>query len=308
MRPSTLAELCLRYDMPVPAIEGYGNFTVFADTYLAACATLRTEADLRRLVSEVVEDAAAAGAVWIEPASYIPHHGNRLGTDQGTLEMVLDELTTTAARLGIGAGFMVSADRTLHPELATNQARLATVYRDRGVVSFGLANDEALGPPEAFTKAFTIARNAGLLSTPHAGELAGPASVVGALDALGANRIQHGVRAIEDPDLVARLADSEVCLDVCPSSNIALSIYPSLDVHPLGPLLDAGVRCSVNADDPLLFGPNLLEEYELCRTSLGFDDERMAFIARCSIESSGAPPELKKEALAGIDTWLAQPA
>jgi adenosine deaminase len=307
MRPATLHELCHRYGLAVPVIENYGSFTAFADTYLAACATLRTEQDLRRLVAEVVEDAAGAGAVWVEPSSYIPHHRRFHGTDEAAIEIVLDELAGSAARLGIGAGFMVSADRTLDPADAVSQAALAVAYRDRGVVSFGLANDEVGWPPELFAAAFAVARDAGLLSTPHAGELEGPLSVVGALDALGADRIQHGVRAVEDPSLVARLASSTVCLDVCPSSNILLSVFPSLAEHSLPALLDAGVRCSLNADYPLLFGPNLLEEYQLCRDEFGFDDARMAWIARCSIEASGAPAALKQDALAGIDRWLAAP-
>lgn len=304
MRPSTLRDLCQRYELAVPTIDSYGSFGAFAATYLAACDTLRTEADLRRLVSEVVEDGAADGAVWVEPATYLPHHRHYHGSDQAALEIILDEMTQTAARLGIGAGFMVSADRTLDPTDAVEQAHLALAYRDRGVVSFGLANDETGHPPEPFAPAYAIITDAGLLSTPHAGELGGPENVIGALDALGADRIQHGVRAIDSPDLVKRLADSPVCLDVCPSSNIMLSVFPSLDAHPLGALLDAGVRCSLNADDPLLFGPNLLEEYELCRTQFGFADERLAFIARCSIEASGAPGAIKKAALDGVERWL----
>ncbi len=307
MRPSTLRELCGRYGLAVPTIDGYGSFGAFEATYLAACDTLRTEEDLRRLVSEVVEDGAEAGAIWVEPASYIPHHRHFQGSDVATIEIILDELAQTAARLGIGAGFMVSGDRTLDPADAVAQAHLAVAYRDQGVVSFGLANDETGRPPDPFAPAFRVARDAGLLATPHAGELAGPDSVIGALDALGADRVQHGVRSIEDPDLVKRLASSPVCLDVCPSSNIMLSVFPTLDSHPLPALLDGGVRCSLNADDPLLFGPNLLEEYQLCRSSFGFDDARVAFIARCSIEASGAPAELKQMALAGVDRWLAQP-
>src|SRR5580658_2157033 len=142
---------------------------------------------LHRLVAEVVEDAAGDGAVWVEPSSYVPHHRRFHGTTEATMEILLDELAGSAARLGIGAGFMVTADRTLDPADAVAQAALAVAYRDRGVVSFGLANDEVGCPPERFTAAFAIARDAGLLSTPHAGELEGPASVVGALDALGAD-------------------------------------------------------------------------------------------------------------------------
>jgi adenosine deaminase len=127
--------------------------------------------------------------------------------------------------------------------------------------------------------------------------------VRGALVALGADRIQHGVRALEDPDLVRRLADEGVTCDVCPTSNVLLSVAPALEACALGPLLDAGVRCSVNADDPLLFGTGLLEEYELCRESLGFDDDRLAAIARTSIEASGAPADQRAAALAGIEAW-----
>ncbi|MDQ1509464.1 MAG: adenosine deaminase, partial [Actinomycetota bacterium] len=144
----------------------------------------------------------------------------------------------------------------------------------------------------------------GLLSVPHAGELAGPESVIGALDALGADRIEHGVRAIEDPALVRRLADSDVCLDVCPTSNVLLSVVPSIEDHPLPALLDAGVRCSLNADDPLLFGPNLLEEYEVVRARLGLDDEALAGIARTSLEASGAPDLIKARARSAIDAWM----
>ena len=107
------------------------------------------------------------------------------------------------------------------------------------------------------------------------------------------------MRAIEDPELVRRLADSPVCLDVCPTSNVLLSVVPDIDAHPLPALLDAGVRCSLNADDPLLFGPNLLEEYELVRSTLGLDDATLAHIATCSIDASGAPADLKQRARSG---------
>jgi len=305
MRPSSLEEMAGAAGIPVPEIRGFGSFSVFSDMYVAACAVLRSPEDMARLVREVVEDAALAGAVWIEPAFYPPHHRELLGPPEQVTEIVLDALHSAAAEVGIGAGLMLAADRTLDPSDGIAQARLAERYADQGVVAFGLHNDEELWPPEPFAEAFAIARDAGLLLTPHAGELAGPASVIGALDVLGADRIQHGVRSIEDPELVKRLADSDVCLDVCPTSNLMLAVVPDLASHPLGALLDAGVNCSLNGDDPLLFGPGLLEEYELCRTDLGFDDTRMAAIARHSIDASGAPPDRKQSALAGIDTWLA---
>jgi adenosine deaminase len=241
--------------------------------------------------------------VWVEPAFYAVRHTERLGPLEGVYELACDALVTAARRHGIGAGLMVSADRTAPPEQAVDLAHIAARMADHGVVAFGLANDESAWPPEPFAEAFRIAKDAGLLATPHAGELAGPASVRGALDALGADRIQHGVRALEDPELVRRLADEGITCDVCPTSNVLLSVAPTLEASALGPLLDAGVRCSVNADDPLLFGTGLLEEYELCRGPLGFDDDRLAAIARTSIEASGAPPDRQASALADIEAW-----
>ena len=173
------------------------------------------------------------------------------------------------------------------------------------MVSFGLHNDEVGHPPGDFVDAFRIARDGGLLAAPHAGELEHGGFVADSVDLLGADRIQHGVRAVEVDGLVERLAAESVCLDVCPTSNVLLGVVASIEAHPLGTLLDAGVPCSVNADDPLLFGPNILEEYELCRSTLGFDDARMAAIARASILHSGAPELVKEQALAGVDAWLA---
>jgi adenosine deaminase len=305
MRPSTLAELAETAGIPVPEIRGYGSFTAFSDTYVAACQVLLTPDDFARLVYEVVEDSVLDGAVWVEPSFYAPHHRNRFGADEGIVDMVLDAAADAAAKLGVGVGVMLAADRTVDPTIAVEQARLAARRVDRGVVSFGLANDEAIGPPEPFAEAFAIAKEAGLLSTPHAGELAGPESVWGALDTLAPDRLQHGVRSIEDPELIARLADSEITLDVCPTSNLLLSVYPSLEEHPLPQLLEAGIRCSLNGDDPLLFGPVLLEEYELARTTMGLDDDALATIARASIEGSGAPAALKVSATQAIDEWLA---
>jgi adenosine deaminase len=190
------------------------------------------------------------------------------------------------------------------PAEAVALARLAARYAGRGVVSFGLADDEAHGPAAPFAEAFAVARAAGLISAPHAGEHAGPESVRAALDALGARRIQHGVRAIEDPDLVRRLVDERVCLDVCPTSNVRLGVVPSLEAHPAPALVQAGVAVSLNADDPVLFGCGLLDEYELARRGFGFDDTVLAAIAADSIRASGAPESLRAGALARIDDWL----
>jgi adenosine deaminase len=304
MRPQTLAELAAEYDIDVPPIRGYGSFTEFVGQYRAACKVVRGELELRRLTREVIEDAAAAGAVWVEPQIYPVHHADDIGIP-AAIDVVLDEGHDVAARLGIGFGLMVAADRTTDPAEAVELAILAAARAGTGVVSFGLANDEVGCPPEPFEKAFAIATDAGLISAPHGGELQGAAWVSGALDTLGARRIAHGIRSVEDPALVARLAAEGICLDVCPTSNVMLSVVPDLAAHPLKQLLDAGVRCSINGDDPLLFGSSLLQEYEIARTVLGLDDTELAFVARCSIEDSGAPADLVAASVAAIESWLA---
>ncbi|HEX4804817.1 MAG TPA: adenosine deaminase [Conexibacter sp.] len=305
MRPATLAELAAEHGVPVPVVEGFGDFAAFEGMYGAACDVLRSERDLRRLVRETVEDARADGAWYVEPAIYAPAHRALLGSDEAVVELMVDELLAAGRELGVGVGALIAGDRTMPLEECMEQARIAARWAGRGVVAFGLAADEAGYPPEPFAPAFAIAREAGLISAPHAGELAGPESIRGALDALGADRIQHGVRSIEDPRLVARIAEAGVCLDVCPTSNALLGVYPRVAEHPLPALLEAGVRCSLNADDSLLFGPGLLEEYELCRAELALDDAAFAAIARASLEASGAARELVARASAQIDAWLA---
>lgn len=305
MRPGTLHEMAGEAGIVVPPTRGFGGFAAFSGMYVAACAVLTSPDALARLTCEVVEDAANDGAVWVEPAVYLPHHNARIGPPAETLKIILGAAAEAASAHDIGVGVIVAADRTLDPADSIEQATLAAKYAGRGVTGFGLANDETGHSPEPFAEAFAIAIEAGLTSVPHAGELEGPDSVRGALDALGADRLQHGVRAIEDPELVRRLADSPVCLDVCPSSNVALSVVPNIEAHPLPALLAAGVRCSLNSDDPLLFGPNLLEEYELVRKVFGFDDATCAHIATCSVDASAAPDDVKRRARADIEAWLA---
>ncbi|HEV7523507.1 MAG TPA: adenosine deaminase, partial [Acidimicrobiia bacterium] len=237
MRPDTLRELADAAGIEVPPIRGFGSFAAFSGMYMAACDVLTSPDALARLTREVIEDSARDGAVWVEPAVYVPHHNQRLGPSEEVLEIILGAAADAARANDIGVGVIVAADRTVDPADSVKQAKLAAAYAGRGVTGFGLANDETGFPPEPFAEAFALAGDAGLLRVPHAGELAGPESVTGALDALGADRVQHGVRAIEDPELVRRLADSPVCLDVCPSSNVLLSVVPDIASHPLPALL-----------------------------------------------------------------------
>lgn len=308
MRASTLAELAAKYGIEMPTILGFGSFSEFSAMYVAATAVLRAPEDWCRLAEEICEDHVRDGAVYLEPSFWAAHHRHVFESDHECWTFVLDTFHAAAARHGLTIRFMAAVDRVRNTsDEAVALAEHAVSLRDAGVVSFGLHNDEVGHPPQDFVAGFATAKEGGLLITPHAGELEGGAFVRDSVELLGADRIQHGVRSLEIDGLVETLAARGTCLDVCPTSNIMLGVFPDLASHSLPRLLDAGLRCSVNADDPLLFGSGLLDEYELCRREFGFDDERMAFIARCSIESGGAPADVKTVALARIDAWMAAP-
>lgn len=302
MRRTTLDELAAAHGLPAPPMS-LRTFTDFIALYQAATDVLRRPGDLRRLLVELAEDARDDGAVWVEYFVYPPLWLGRFGSDEEALDLVLGLQADAAQTTNVGLGAIVTADRTLDPSIAEDWSRLAVARRDAGVVGFGLANDETHFPPEPFEKAFSIAVEGGLLSVPHAGELAGPESVRAALDVLRADRIGHGVRAVEDPDLVRRLADEQVTCDVSVASNLVLGLYPSVREHTIGTLVEAGVPVTINTDDPLMFGSGLLEEYTAIRDAFAWDDARMAAIARTSITASGAPATLKTSALAALEIW-----
>ncbi|KUP98090.1 adenosine deaminase [Thermobifida cellulosilytica] len=318
MRHATLVELAAERGVHLPhalveewppklrATDERGWFR-FQRLYDIARSVLRTPDDLYRLLLETAEDERAAGAGWLEIQVDPSGYASRFGGLTATLELVLDAAQAAERATGVGIGVMVAANRTKHPLDAKTLARLAVQYAGRGVVSFGLNNDERRGRALDFEGAFRIARRAGLLSAPHGGELSGPRSVQECLDLLAADRIGHGVRAVEDRALVDRLAAQEVTLEVCPTSNVGLGVVDRLDQVPLRRLFDAGVPIALGADDPLLFGSRLAEQYEIAREVFGFSDPELAELARMSIRSSGAPEERKKEMLAGVDAWLAAP-
>jgi adenosine deaminase len=305
MRPATLRDLAAEADAPVPSWAGFEDFTDFEAAYGEVLALVRRPDQLERIMRELAEDAVADGVVYVEVTLAPVLHAHLFDGDaEAALAFLLDAAGREEARTGVVIRAMIASARTFPVEQAVEDARLAAAWAGRGVVSFGLHADERGFPAAPFAPAFEIARAAGLLITPHAGELVGAESVREAVEVLHADRILHGVRVIEDPALTAEVARLGVCLDVCPSSNVVLHVVPDLEHHPLPALLAAGVTCSINADDPVQFGPNVLEEYELSRSRLGLTDEQLAGCARASLTASGAPDDVKAQALAGIDAWL----
>ncbi|MEU1781246.1 adenosine deaminase [Streptomyces abikoensis] len=315
MRPSTLLELADKYGVHLPealsggeppklrATDERGWFR-FQRLYDIARSCLRSEEDIRRLVREAAEEDVRDGSGWLEiqvdPTSYAP----RLGGLIPALEIILDAVEDASRETGLGIRVLVAANRMKHPLDARTLARLAVRYADRGVVGFGLSNDERRGLARDFDRAFEIAREGGLLAAPHGGELSGPSSVRDCLDDLHATRVGHGVRAAEDPRLLRKLAERGVTCEVCPSSNVALGVYDKPSDVPLRTLFDAGVPMALGADDPLLFGSRLAAQYELAREHHGFTDAELAELARQSVRGSRAPDAVRQELLSGVDAWL----
>jgi adenosine deaminase len=276
----------------------------FQRLYDVARAVVRTESAVRRLLREAAEDEAREGSRWLEIQVDPSGYGGWFGGITAFTDLVLDAARDAGRRTDVHVAIIIAANRIRHPLDARTLARLATQYAGRGVVGFGLSNDERRGDALAFARAFEIASRAGLLATPHGGELCGPESVWACLDALGATRIGHGVRSVEDPALVAQIAEAGVTLELCPRSNVALGVYPDVASVPLRELYDAGVRIALGADDPLLFDSRLLDQYVDAREVHGFDDEELAELARMSIRGSTAPDDVRKQLLADVDAWL----
>ncbi|HST82320.1 MAG TPA: adenosine deaminase [Kineosporiaceae bacterium] len=317
MRPQTLKDLADKHRIRLPESlrehhllrltpDERGWFR-FQRLYDAARACVRDEEDMRRLVIEAAEDDAAEGSRWLEmqvdPTSYAPHVGGLTPA----LEIVLDAARDATRSTGCSVAIIVAASRMRHPLDARILARLAARYAGESagtVVGFGLSNDERRGETEEFAGAFRIAKNAGLASVPHSGELLGPGHVRRTLEHLQPDRLGHGVRSAEDPTTLARIVDAGVALEVCPASNVALGVYPTMTEVPLRTLIDSGARIALGADDPLLFGPRLAEQYQAARDVHGLDDGALAGLASGSIEASCAPAEIKKRLLAETAEWL----
>ena len=319
MRHSTLVELAARHGIRLPdalaedwppqlsATDEKGWFR-FQRLYDTARSVLRGEDDLRRLVLEAAQDEAAEGSGWLELQVDPSGYASRFGGITAFTDLVLDAARSAADATGVGLAVIVAANRTRHPLDARTLARLAAQYAGRGVVGFGLSNDERRGDVHAFAPAFRIAASAGLLCVPHGGELRGADSVRACLDSLGASRLGHGVRSGEDPSVLARVVDTGVTLEVCPASNVALGVYPKPSDVPLRQLVEAGARVALGADDPLLFGSRLVDQYEIARSAHAFGDTELAALARMSVEVSAAPSDVRRRLFAGIDAWLADPA
>jgi aminodeoxyfutalosine deaminase len=268
LRAAMMLRLAGRNGVSLPAdtVEGlrevlrFIDFPHFIQAWIATSQVLRRYDDFRQVVVDYAAQVAPMGCVYIE-GIFSPAEPVRRGVAwQQVFEGYCDGATEARERHGVEVRLTPEVTRNFPVEEGEEVARWAVRYCDRGVVGLGLGGSEDLFPPEPFAPAFAIARAGGLGSAPHAGELAGPASVRGALEALRADRLRHGVRAAEDAGLLRELAERRICCDVTPIGNLRMGVVASLAEHPLARLAAAGVPCSVSTDDPALMDTSLEQD------------------------------------------------
>jgi len=270
VRADTLRAIAKRNDYALPddleAQFHYRDFVHFLEVFQLVAHSLKHYDDFREIVVAYAEEAKAHGAVYFE-GIFVPGLWRGLDTDE-VFSGYCDGAQEARELHGVEVRLTPDIPRVFSLEDALTTARYAVKYADRGVVGIGLGGPEEGHPPEPYAEAFALARGGGVASVPHAGEAVGAESVRGALDALHADRIRHGIRAVEDPGLVAELAGRGTVLDVCPLSNLRTGVVASLEEHPLPQLIAAGVQCSISTDDPAMFDTDLTRDYEAA-ASLG---------------------------------------
>ena len=299
-RPELIRRIAARNAMQLPPglfadddTFAWRDFLDFLRTYDLAASVIRTAQDYRDVVFEYLADCAAEGAIYVELISS-PDHARAVGlSEEEHREGIFRGIDDARQAHGIEARVLVSVVRNFGVEAAERTAAEAAAMPHPYVVGFNMAGDEAGYPPPPFTRAFEIARDAGLGCTVHAGEHAGPESVRQALELPGVTRISHGVRAVEDAALVAELAERGTVLEVCPTSNVALGVFGSYDEHPFGALRDAGVAVTLGSDDPPYFGASIGGEYAVASEHFGLDDAALLEVTQTALRASFAARDLQ---------------
>ncbi len=327
--PETLLKLAMHHDrlssLPSRDIAGlqgwlaFSGFPDFIEKYMLISDLLRTPEDFRLIVEECGQDMVRQNILYRE-LTVTPYTHTRIqqkgltfddlfaGLEEGrrSVQENLGREIRWVFDIPRNACFGQPNSGVYDPQPANETLAYALQGLDSGVVGFGLGGYEVGAPPEPFAHAFAAAKEAGLRSVPHAGETVGPQSVWGAVTALSADRIGHGVRAIEDPSLLVLLRERRIPLEVNLTSNICLHVYRRVAEHPFPHLDRMGLLLTIGSDDPPLFSTNLTREYDLLASEFGYSRADIARIARNAFLAAAAPPSLASRLLADFDAWLAQ--
>ncbi len=327
IRPITLLQLAQRHDrmdlLPSDDLDSiqrwftFSDFPHFVRIYLTISQLLSTAEDFATAVYALGEEMAAENIRYRE-VTFTPFTHTHLQAKGLTIEAILEGLEAGRRQalrdFGVemrwvfdvprNAAFR-TGDGVFDPFPGTETLKQAMLGMESGVVGFGLGGYEVGAPPEPFAAVFDAARAAGMLSVPHAGETMGAPSVWGAINELGANRIGHGVRAVEDPALLQVLKERQIPLEINPTSNTCLHVYRRTAEHPFPHLDRMGLLVTVNTDDPPLFNTSLTQEYELLAREFGYRKVDLARIARNAFQVCGAPDTLRSALLEEFDGWVA---
>ncbi len=314
--PRIVAELAERHPGTVPSdldelrrFMTFRDFAHFIEVYLAVVALIRTPEDVELLTYEVAREMAIEQNLRYAELTCTPYTSVQAGIPiEGYTEAIEQARVRAERDFGLvlrwiydipGESGIPAADATL--DFALN-------HGSEALVGFGLGGPEIGVPRPQFQTHFDAARAAGLRSVPHAGETTGPETVWHAINLLGAERIGHGTSSAHDPELLAHLAESGIPLEVCPSSNIATRAVATLEEHPLPAFVEAGVRVTINSDDPPMFGTTLNDEYAVAASLLSLDEAGVASLATAAVDASFAPDDVKARLRAEIAEYAARSA
>jgi adenosine deaminase len=298
--PATLLELAQRHQVALPAstVEGlrewytFTDFDHFLDVYMTVSGCIRTPDDIELIAREFLAGQAAQNILYSEVTYTAYTHYAGKGIAWADQLAALNRARRWAeSELGVSMGLIIDIARQTMPEEGLVVADWAIAGMSDGVVALGLGGPEVGHPPEKFTEAFQRARDAGLPSVPHAGEIAGPDSIWGALRALHAVRIGHGIHCLEDPILVEELRAQQIPLEVSPTSNVCLKQAPDMAGHPFERLRSAGLCVTVNSDDPTMFNTTLTDEYLALAQAFGYGESEIAQLVLNGVRALLLPAE-----------------
>ena len=286
----------------------WSDFTEFLAAYDGAASLFRSREDYARLAETYLDGISAEGAIYAE-IFVSPDHAQAADLDLHTyLDGLGEGIARAKGRSGIECRMIVVGIRHLGSDAVEAAARLAVRRPHPLITGFGMAGEERFGQVVDYVHAFDIARDGGLGITIHAGELSGAHSVRDALDHVRPSRIGHGARAIEDLDLVRRIADLGVVLEVCPLSNVALKVFPDLASHPFETFRSLGVRVTLNSDDPPHFKSSLGAEYLAAADTWGYDAATLTGFTRTAIQAAFVEEPIRQKLLDKLsEKLLGQP-
>lgn len=273
----------------------FDDFVHFLAVYEAATSVLNSPEDFARLTTAWLEESAANGVVYAE--SFLSPDfcgGGDVGAWREYLHAIQEAAEAAEVKHGITLRGVITAVRHFGPEKSRASALCAAETAGDWIVGFGMGGDEGQFKQGDFTYAFDMAREAGLKLTTHAGEFGGPESIWDAIRDLNVQRVGHGVRAIEDPELVKELVAREITLEVCPGSNVVLGLYPDFASHPIAKLRDAGVKVTVSTDDPPFFHTTMRREYDMLAQAFGWQEADFRQLNQTALDAAFCNAETKQ--------------